>query len=170
MRSFTHKREIVIVAAAMAVILGVSASAGAAPAQKTRPARTPVAATITPADIHAAAVAVGFTIRSGRIINSCEWDVEAPVQHDLNADGRKELIFDEGICAGNAGAFYIAGQGPTGKWIGLLGSRGGYEIMKTRHNGWFDIETGGPGCMGEDPRYSFRNGKYEVSGSKPRRC
>ena len=125
----------------------------------------------TPADIQAAAVAVGFSVKGGRVVDSCGEPTDPPRREDLNGDGRNELIFGDGMCmGGSAGWFGIATKVASGKWTGILATQGVYQTLKTRRSGWPDIQVELPGCSGSDPRYSFRNGKYVVSGSRPQHC
>ena len=68
---------------------------------------------------------------------------------DLNGDGREEVFVTEGgtYCFGNTGtAFWLVSQQANGDWQALA-SEVGIPIIQTdeRHDGWPDIEIGGPG-------------------------
>ncbi|WP_374942015.1 hypothetical protein [Sphingomonas sp.] len=129
------------------------------------------AAVITPADIRGAAIAAGLKIQGSRVLNGCDEPVEAPERKDLNKDGQPELIFGDGICeGGNAGWFAIAVRTSVGMWRQVLSSQGVYKILSNRRQGWPDIQVGGPGCEGSDPKYSWNGNKYVVSGQTPRSC
>ena len=67
---------------------------------------------------------------------------------DLNRDGRPEVLVTEG----GAGCYGMAGEGytlltksPNGRWTKLSESIGIPTFLKTRANGWPEIEVGGPG-------------------------
>ena len=67
---------------------------------------------------------------------------------DLNGDGRPEAIVTEGstYCYGMTGmGFTVLTKSPRGPWTKLYQSPGMPHILKTRANGWPEIEVGVPG-------------------------
>jgi hypothetical protein len=69
---------------------------------------------------------------------------------DLSGDGTPEAIFSEGNIAcygGDEAGFTILARNPDGSWRKIGGSTGGTMVLKTRHNGWLDVEYGGPGLQ-----------------------
>lgn len=117
-------------------------------------AATPPA--FTPAESAAIYTAAGFTVK-GKAISGCDaadpgwprsdFSIEAI---DLSGDGKAEAIVTEGniACYGrDEMGFTILAKAPDGKWRVLARENGGTMILKTRHNGWLDIEYGGPGMQ-----------------------
>ncbi len=81
---------------------------------------------------------------------------------DLDGDGRDEAFVRESslFCYGNTGEFFVLlARGETG-WRRLLGEVGVPVVQETRHQGWPDIEVGGPG-YGEFPVYRWNGTVYE---------
>jgi hypothetical protein len=100
--------------------------------------------------------AAGFTMK-GRTIVGCDaadaswprsdFNIEAI---DLGGDGKPEAIVSEGnvACYGrDEMGFTILARNPDGSWRKLAQNTGGTAPLKTRHNGWLDIEYGGPGMQ-----------------------
>jgi len=82
---------------------------------------------------------------------------------DLNGDGTDEAWVKESslFCYGNtAEAFVLVGKDAKGIWNVLLDEVGVGVPLETKHNGWLDIEVGGPG-MGPFPVYRFDGKKYK---------
>ena len=80
---------------------------------------------------------------------------------DLNGDGAPEAWIREGstFCYGNtAEAFVLLTRKPAG-WTVLLDEVGLASELKTKSNGWPDIEVGGPG-FGPFPVYRFNGASY----------
>ncbi|MBM7060516.1 hypothetical protein JQX08_07330 [Pseudomonas sp. UL073] len=78
---------------------------------------------------------------------SAAQDYDAEVV-DLNQDGQPEVFTQiHGIClGGGAGVLlelYIKGR--DGQWHGQFGFPGMYNVLTTKHQGYPDIEIGGPG-------------------------
>lgn len=95
----------------------------------------------------------------------CAEDITASYQPgtlevvDLNGDGAPEAWIRESslFCYGHtAEAFVLLTRKSTG-WVVLLDEVGMALELKTKTNGWPDIEVGGPG-FGQMPVYRF-NGK-----------
>lgn len=67
---------------------------------------------------------------------------------DLNGDGRPEAVVTEGsvYCYGHTGTgFTLLTLSPTGAWRKLHESQGIASFLKTRANGWPELEVGGSG-------------------------
>jgi hypothetical protein len=115
-----------------------------------------LAAAFPPADTAAIYKAAGFK-PNGRGWIGCDaadpgwprsdFSIEAI---DLGGDGKPEAIVTEGNSAcygGDEMAFTIVARQPDGSWRRIGGSTGGAVPLKTRHNGWLDLEYGGPGLQ-----------------------
>lgn len=111
------------------------------------------AATVSPSDRAAAFKAAGFTQRGDRTIG-CDSEPEWPKSNiefevmDLNGDGRPEaMIREENIaCYGQIEvAFYLVTRDAPGKWRKIAFETGHPQVLKTKRQGWPDIELGGPG-------------------------
>lgn len=109
-----------------------------------------LAAAPAPANAERAAIfkAAGFAPTAGKHL-MC--DRRTPLElevRDINGDGRLDaMVLDGGImCYGNTGAgFVLLTRSATGKWTKLHASPGIPRFLKTRANGWPDLEVGGPG-------------------------
>ena len=81
---------------------------------------------------------------------------------DLNRDGRPEVLVTESsaMCYGMTGQGYtLLTKSPSGRWAKLSQGIGIPTFLKTRANGWPELEIGGPGfCF---PIHRF-NGKTYV--------
>lgn len=128
-----------------------------------------MAAAFNPADTAAIYKAAGFTMK-GKTIIGCDaadpgwprssFNIEAI---DLNADGKPEAIVSEGntACYGrDEMGFTILARNPDGSWRKIGQNSGGTMPLKTRHNGWLDIEYGGPG-MQKQPVLRFDGKAYK---------
>ncbi|MGE0653153.1 MAG: hypothetical protein AB7P12_15610 [Alphaproteobacteria bacterium] len=111
--------------------------------------------------------AAGFTPRGDRYVR-CDDTVTASAMtgfielSDLNGDGSPEAWVRESstFCYGNtAEAFVLLTRDPSGAWIKLLDEIGMALPLETAHNGWPDIEVGGPGS-GPFPVYRFDGTTY----------
>ncbi|MDP3175740.1 MAG: hypothetical protein Q8M88_15015 [Phenylobacterium sp.] len=138
----------------LALALSVATAAQAAPAP------------LTPADKAAAFKAAGFKPK-GREWVRCDDTQTSSHQNgsievaDLNGDGAPEAWVRESsvFCYGNtAEAFVLVTKRPTG-WTILLDEVGIANPLATKHNGWPDIEVGGPG-FGPSPKYRYNGVKY----------
>ncbi len=81
---------------------------------------------------------------------------------DLNKDGRPEAWVKEGslFCYGHTAEFFVLlKQGSDGIWTKWIEDVGIPIEQITRHNGWPDIEVGGPG-NGPFPIYRFDGKTY----------
>jgi hypothetical protein len=134
----------------------------AAPAFAAQPA-------FTPAETAAVYKAAGFTMK-GKTVVGCDgadpswprssFSIEAI---DLNADNQPEAIVSEGnvACYGrDEMGFTILARNPDGSWRKIGANSGGTMPLKTRHNGWLDIEYGGPG-MQKQPVLLFDGQTYK---------
>src|SRR5690606_27410939 len=108
---------------------------------------------LSAADQAAAFAAAGFTQRGDRYVR-CDDTTTASAMTgfiepaDLNGDGSPEAWVRESslFCYGNtAEAFVLVTKGSDGKWVKLLDEVGIGLTLETEHNGWPDIEVGGPG-------------------------
>lgn len=120
-----------------------------------------------PEDRAAAFAAAGFTQRGDQYIR-CDDTVTASAMTgfietaDLNGDGSPEAWVRESslFCYGNtAEAFVLLTKGADGAWTVLLDEIGVGLPLETRHNGWPDIEVGGPGA-GPFPVFQFDGKVY----------
>lgn len=122
------------------------------PAKQSGSARATSAANESTVDERAAIFrAAGFR-QKGRDWVGCNGDSTASIEkdgiRDLNGDGLLEAIVTEGgtACYGNTGqGFYLLSQGRDGRWRRIYNSPGIPEFLKTRANGWPEVEIGGPG-------------------------
>jgi hypothetical protein len=123
---------------------------------------------LAPDDLDAAFTAAGFQqATDGRWIR-CQEDPptmsympgQAEVA-DLNGDGQPEVWITESslFCYGNTGsAFVLLTRGDTA-WRPLLEEVGIPAQLDERHDGWPDIEIGGPG-FGQFPVYRWNGHDY----------
>lgn len=111
--------------------------------------------------------AAGFVQRGDQYVR-CDDTVTASAMPgfielaDLNGDGRSEAWVRESslFCYGDtAEAFVLLTRDADGAWIKLLDQIGVALPLETRHNGWPDIEVGGPG-PGPFPVYRFDGAAY----------
>jgi predicted carbohydrate-binding protein with CBM5 and CBM33 domain len=121
------------------------------------------------ADTAAIYKAAGFAMK-GKTMTGCDaadpnwprssFNIEAI---DLNADGKPEAVVSEGnvACYGQDEAgFTILARNPDGSWRKVGASTGGILPLKSRHNGWLDIQYGGPG-MQRQPVLRFDGKAYK---------
>lgn len=82
---------------------------------------------------------------------------------DLNGDGRDEAFVRESslFCYGNTAEFFVLLTRGEDGWRTLLEDTGIPVVLETRHQGWPDIEVGGPG-FGSFPVYRWNGNGYEV--------
>jgi hypothetical protein len=67
---------------------------------------------------------------------------------DLNGDGKSEAWVKESstFCYGNTAEFFVLlAKSDDGTWRKLLEETGMPTVLKTKRQGWPDIEVGGPG-------------------------
>lgn len=109
---------------------------------------------LSPEELAAAFAAAGFAgTADGRYIRCREDPVTLSYQSgqaavtDLNGDGQPEVWITEGstFCYGNTGSAFVLLTRDGGGWRKLLDEVGMQIISDTKHNGWPDIEVGGPG-------------------------
>ncbi len=112
-----------------------------------------VAQELSAEDKAAVFAAAGFTPRGDQYIR-CD-DTAASAMSgfietaDLNGDGSPEAWVRESssFCYGyTAEAFVLLTRGADGAWVKLLDQVGVGLPLETTHNGWPDIEVGGPGA------------------------
>jgi hypothetical protein len=83
-------------------------------------------------------------------------------REDLNGDGAAEAWVKESslYCYGHAAeAFVLLARDANGRWTALLDEVGVPVVLKTRSQGWPDIEVGGPGA-GPFPVYRYSGKTY----------
>lgn len=135
------------------------------------PARSAEPPSLTAEELAAAFTAAGFRQDAdGRWIR-CEEDPPtlsyqpgAAEVTDLNGDGTPEVWITEGslFCYGNTGnAFVLLTRDGSG-WRTLLDEVGMLLPLETQHDGWPDIEVGGPG-FGKFPVYRWAEGGYRLT-------
>lgn len=120
------------------------------------------AASVTPAERLAYAMAAGFRVRGQSILNECDAEPEMLEfeRQDLNNDHVPEVIVsDGGACYGQAGAMFAVLRQSGGSWVRVLSAQGLMTALKTQHGGWKDIEIGGPG-FGKMPVARWNGTKY----------
>ncbi|WP_426167300.1 hypothetical protein [Sandarakinorhabdus sp. DWP1-3-1] len=109
-----------------------------------------------PADTAAIYKAAGFAMKGKAVVDCAAGDASWPRSNfvieaiDLSGDGRPEAVLSEGniACYGrDETGFTILARNPDGSWRKIGASTGGIMPLKTRHNGWLDIEYGGPGLQ-----------------------
>lgn len=80
---------------------------------------------------------------------------------DLNADGQPELfVTKEGTCEGGRDGAVVLLYVKTAKgWAEQFSVTGIYQVLKTRTNGYADVEVGGAGsCF---PKFSWNGAAYK---------
>lgn len=111
--------------------------------------------------------AAGFVPRADQYVR-CDDTVTASAMPgfielaDLNGDGRPEAWVRESslFCYGDtAEAFVLLTRDADGTWIKLLDQIGVALPLEAHHDGWPDIEVGGPGS-GPFPVYRFDGTSY----------
>lgn len=110
----------------------------------------------SPADTAAIYKAAGLALKGKTVVDCAAADPSWPRSHfdieaiDLSGDGKPEAVLSEGnaACYGrDETAFTIVARNPDGSWRKIGASTGGIMPLKTRHNGWLDIQYGGPGLQ-----------------------
>ena len=135
-------------------------------------AAPPLAAQELSPDERAAVFAAAGFVASGDRYVRCDDTVTASAMPgmielaDLNGDGRPEAWVRESstLCYGDtAEAFVLLTQDASGAWVKLIDAIGIGLPLETQHNGWPDIEVGGPG-PGPFPVYRFDGTSYVREG------
>ena len=109
-----------------------------------------LAAATAPTSAERAAIfkAAGFTPTAGKYL-MCDGQTPLGLElHDVNGDGRPEaIVLDGGLdCYGSTEAgFVLLTRSAAGKWGKLYDSPGVPTFLKTKANGWPELEVGGPG-------------------------
>lgn len=129
----------------------------------------PVQAGLSPEEQLAAFAAAGFTRDpDGRYVRRCR--EETPTlsytpgnleERDLNGDGQPEALITEGslFCYGAPHVYFAIVAKVAGTWQVLLDGVGDPLVLPTAHQGWPDIEIGGPG-PGPFPRFRWTGSEY----------
>lgn len=113
-------------------------------------------ADFTPAETAAIYRAAGFKVQGGKVIGCDAADPGWPRSSffieavDLDGDGKPEAIVTEGnvACYGrDEQGFTVLARSPDGSWRKLAVESGTPLVLKSRRNGWLDIEYGGPGMQ-----------------------
>ena len=130
---------------AILVVLAAATLALAAP---------PSADSSSAADRAAIFKAAGFKQKGNQWIR-CEEDPPSASSQagsieleDLNGDGKAEAWVKESstFCYGHTAEFFVLlAKSDDGKWRKLLEETGVPTVLKTKRQGWPDIEVGGPG-------------------------
>nr|WP_310524358.1 hypothetical protein [Polymorphobacter sp.] len=145
-----------------AIPLAIAALLAATPVLAATPA-------FSPAETAAIYKGAGFTMKGKTVIGCDATDPGWPRSDfsieaiDLNNDKKPEAIVSEGniACYGrDETGFNIMARNPDGTWRSIGSNSGGTLPLKTRHNGWLDIEYGGPG-MQKQPVLRFNGKKYQ---------
>jgi len=121
----------------LALIAGMSVEAA--------PGATPV---LTEADEIAAFKAAGFQPTGGRYLMCDEQNPLGIEARDINGDGRIDAVITDGglACYGQTETgFTVLTKDAGGAWHKLYASPGVPNFLKTRAEGWPEIEIGGPG-------------------------
>ena len=109
-----------------------------------------LAAAAAPTSAERAAIfrAAGFTPTAGKYL-MCDHRTPLGLEvRDINGDGQPEaIVLDGGLeCYGSTEAgFVLLTRSAAGKWTRLHNSPGIPNFLKTRVNGWPELEVGGPG-------------------------
>ena len=117
------------------------------------------------AELSAVYKAAGLKERSGKVIDDCGQPVTPQVDViDLNGDGQPEVfvLATDAICYGDAGGqLSLLIKDKQGHWQANLGiPAGGYTVLKTKSQGYPDIEIGGPGfCF---PVWRWNGKQYAI--------
>ena len=136
-----------------------------------------LAAAPAPTSAERAAIfrAAGFTPTAGRYL-MCDGRTPLGLEtRDINGDGRLDaLVLDGGLeCYGSTEAgFALLTRSAASKWTKLHNSPGIPHFLKTRANGWPDIEVGGPGFCFPVLRWTgkeFANHRLQYQGKPCRR-
>lgn len=113
--------------------------------------------------------AAGFTQRGDQHIRCDDTAASAMAGFietaDLNKDGSPEAWVRESstFCYGHtAEAFVLLTRGADGTWVKLLDEVGVGLPLETSHNGWPDIEVGGPGA-GPFPVFQYDGKAYALT-------
>lgn len=110
----------------------------------------------SPTETAAIYKAAGFKVQGSKVIGCDATDPNWPRSSfsveaiDLSGDGKPEAIVTEGntACYGrDEMGFTVLAKNPDGSWRKLVAKSGNTLVLKTRHNGWLDIEYGGPGMQ-----------------------
>ena len=130
---------------AILVLLAATTAAVAAP---------PSADSLSPAERAAIFKAAGFKQKGNQWIR-CEEDPPTASSQpgrieleDLNGDGKPEAWVKESstFCYGHTAEFFVLlVKSDDGTWRKLLEETGVPTVLKTKRQGWPDIEVGGPG-------------------------
>lgn len=118
-------------------------------------AATPAFSSTETAAIYEAA---GFKVQGSKVIGCDAADRDWPRSSffieavDLSGDGKPETIVTEGntACYGrDERGFIVLAKNPDGNRRKLAAGSGATLVLKTRHNGWLDINYGGPGMQNQ---------------------
>lgn len=118
--------------------------------------------------------AAGFKAKGDKYVR-CEDDTTQSATpgriefEDVNGDSSAEAWVKESslFCYGNTAEYFVLlAKGAKGTWTILLEDTGVPVVLKTKSNGWPDIESGGPG-FGKFPVYRY-DGKNWGEGNQLR--
>ena len=132
---------------------------------------------VTPSRSERAAIfkAAGFVPTTGQYL-MCDKQTPLGLEvRDINGDGRLDaIVIDGGLeCYGSTEAgFVLLTHSAMGKWTTLHSSPGIPHFLKTRANGWPELEVGGPGFCFPVLRWTgktFANHRQQYEGKPCRR-
>lgn len=141
---------------------------GALAAMLTVATTAPAAPELAPAERAAVFKAAGFQAH-GDTYRRCEEDPPSASSQpgsieltDLNGDGTAEAIVTESslFCYGaTENLVVILTKGKDGGWRKVLDTPGTHLVLDAKHDGWRDVEVGGPG-MQKQPVYRWSGTSY----------
>jgi hypothetical protein len=121
---------------------------------------------INPAEQDAIFAAAGFTKRGEQFVRCAEDNTASYMPGsieliDLNGDGQNEAWVRESssFCHGNTAEVSILLTKKDGAWVKLLDEVGIAMTKEEKHEGWPDIEVGGPGS-GPFPVFHWNGTAY----------
>jgi hypothetical protein len=125
------------------------------------------AQSLDPAEQAAIFAAAGFTKRGEQFVRCAEDTAPSYMAGwielaDLNGDGQNEAWVREssGFCYGATAEAFVLLTKKDGAWVKLLDEVGMALTKDEKHDGWPDIEVGGPG-FGPFPVFQWDGAKYK---------
>jgi hypothetical protein len=122
---------------------------------------------INPAEQEAIFAAAGFTKRGEQFVRCAEDNTPSYLPGsieliDLNGDGQNEAWVRESssFCYGNTAEVTVLLTKKDGAWVKLIDEVGLALTKEEKHDGWPDIEIGGPG-FGPFPVFHWDGSKYK---------
>jgi hypothetical protein len=119
---------------------------------------------LTAAELDLVYKAAHITVRGARVLDDCDKPVEPTVDViDLNGDGQPEVfVLLQSACYGAVGGqLTLLIKDKQGFWRPNLGfPAGGYTLLKTKNEGYPDIEIGGVGKC--SPVWRWNGKAYDI--------